>query len=166
MPVGGAKAPRLPAERAAAAVMDGTAVIRDNTVSMPSPTRSVATLSAGIFAEAHGEAVNSAKRFARMGNLSFCGSAGIEPGALNAGKDAVVAGNGSDQRGQTAHAVAVAVEQFGMKAQRREGAMREPAGVEICFGVGAADGAAAPPKAAGRFRGVVGTRLARGRRSR
>ena len=67
MPVGGAKAPRLPAERAAAAVMEGTAVIRDNTVSIPSPTRSVATLSAGILPKRYGEAVNSAKRFVAVG---------------------------------------------------------------------------------------------------
>ena len=44
--------------------------------------------------------------------------------------------------------------------------MREPPGMEICLRVGAADGAAAPPKAAGRFGGVVGARFARARRSR
>ena len=37
-----ANAPRLPAESAAAAVMAGTAVTSDSTVSMPSPTRSEA----------------------------------------------------------------------------------------------------------------------------
>ena len=44
--------------------------------------------------------------------------------------------------------------------------MREAAGLEIGLGVGAADGAAAPPKAAGGFGGVVSVRLARARRSR
>ena len=44
--------------------------------------------------------------------------------------------------------------------------MREPTGVEIGLGVGTADGAATPPQAAGRFRGVVSVRLARARRSR
>ena len=68
--------------------------------------------------------------------------------------------------GQTAHAGGVAVEQFGMKAQRREGAMRETQGLEICLGMGAADGAAAPPQAAGRFGGVVAVPLVRARRSR
>jgi len=45
---GGEKEPRLPAESAAAAVIPGTAVTSDSTVSMPSPTRSGATESAGI----------------------------------------------------------------------------------------------------------------------
>ena len=115
-PEGGAKAPRLPAESAAAAVMVGTAVIRDNTVSMPSPARSVATPLGGKIAEAHGAAVNTAKRFARVSDARLGGRARIQPSALDAGKDAVVAGDGGDQRGQTAHAGAVAVEQFGMKA--------------------------------------------------
>ena len=44
--------------------------------------------------------------------------------------------------------------------------MREPPGVEVRLGVGAADGAATPPKAAGRFGGVVSVRIARARRSR
>ena len=84
MPGGGAKTPRLPAERAAAAVMEGTAVIRDNTVLDPLADKERSDAISGDIAEAYGEAVNSAKRFARMGNLSFCGSAGIEPGALDA----------------------------------------------------------------------------------
>ena len=42
MPGGGANAPRLPAESAAAAVTSGTAVTTDSTVSMPSPTSSEA----------------------------------------------------------------------------------------------------------------------------
>ena len=41
-PGGGANAPRLPAESAAAAVNSGTAATTDSTVSMPSPTSSVA----------------------------------------------------------------------------------------------------------------------------
>ena len=48
MPGGGAKAPRLPAESAAAAVMEGTAVIRESTVSILSPVRSVAPLEGGV----------------------------------------------------------------------------------------------------------------------
>ena len=44
--------------------------------------------------------------------------------------------------------------------------MREPPGVEVRLGVASADGAATPPKAAGRFGGVVSVRLARARRSR
>ena len=110
--------------------------------------------------------MNTAKRFAGMRNARLGGRPRIEPSALDAGEDAVIAGNGTDQCGQPARAGAVAVEQFGMKAQRREGAMREPAGVEICLGVGAADGAAAPPKAAGRFGGVVAVPLVRAWRSR
>ena len=41
-PGGGANAPRLPAESAAAAVNSGTAATTDSTVSIPSPTSSVA----------------------------------------------------------------------------------------------------------------------------
>ena len=43
----GANAPRLPAESAAAAPISGTAVMRDSTVSIPSPTTSEASPSAG-----------------------------------------------------------------------------------------------------------------------
>ena len=46
-PGGGAKAPRLPAESAAAARISGTAVIRDSIVSIPSPTTSEAEPSPG-----------------------------------------------------------------------------------------------------------------------
>jgi len=42
-PGGGANAPRLPAESAAAARISGTAVTSESTVSMPSPTTSAAS---------------------------------------------------------------------------------------------------------------------------
>ena len=68
---------------------------------MPSPTRSVATLSAERVPKAHGEAVNTAKRLARMRDSRLDGRARIQPGTLDAGQDAVVASNGGDQRGKT-----------------------------------------------------------------
>ena len=92
----------------------------------------------------------------------------IEPCAQHAADDVTIgafprtgvfpcaAGDGGDQRGQAAHAAAVAVEQRRVVAQRREAAAREPAGVEVRFRMGAIDGAAAPPQAACRLGGVVG----------
>jgi len=40
-------------------------------------------------------------------------------------------------------------------AQRREAAAREPAGVQITFGMAAVDGPATPPQAARRLGGVI-----------
>ena len=76
------------------------------------------------------------------------------------------AGDGGDQRGQAAHAAAVAVEQCGMEAECREAAAGEPAGVKVRFRMGAVDGTAAAPQAPRRLGGVVGVARARNRRSR
>ena len=53
-----------------------------------------------------------------------------------------------------------------MVAQGGEAAAREPPGAQIDLGMGAVDGAAAPPEAACRLGGVVGVARARSRRSR
>ena len=53
-----------------------------------------------------------------------------------------------------------------MEAQRREAAARETPCQEVRLGVGAVDGAAAPPQAARRFGRIVCVGLARRRRSR
>ena len=66
------------------------------------------------------------------------------------------AGDGGDQRRQAAHAAAVAVEERGVEAERREAAAVDGARPEIGLGVGSVDGAAAAPQAARRFRAVVG----------
>ena len=161
-PPGGTKAPRLPAESAAAEMTPGAAVTIDSTVSMPSPTSSEAP--SGGPAEAHGASVDAAERLARGRDVRLGGQARIEPGALHAVDGAVVAGHGGDQRRKTAQGRAFAIAKLGMEAQCREPAAREPAGVEVGFGMGAADGAATPPEAAGRFCCVVA--LARRRRSR
>ena len=119
-PEGGAKAPRLPAESAAAAVMDRDRGYQGQHGLDAFAGKERSDAVGGKIAEAHGAAVNSAKRFARVSDARLGGRARIQPSALDAGKDAVIAGDGGDQRGQTAHAGGVAVEQFGMKPQRRK----------------------------------------------
>ena len=53
-----------------------------------------------------------------------------------------------------------------MKAQHREAAAPNAARLEVRLGMGAVDGAAAPPEAAGRFGGVVGAARVGGRHRR
>ena len=76
------------------------------------------------------------------------------------------AGDGGDQRREAAYRCAFAVAKRGVEAQRREPAAREPPGVEVALGVGAADGAAPSPETARRFGCVVPVPPGRGRRSR
>ena len=66
-----------------------------------------------------------------------------------------VGGDGGDQRRQAAHAAVVAMEQLRMEAQRREAAALNAARPQVGLGMGAIDGAAAPPEAAGRLGAVV-----------
>ena len=66
-----------------------------------------------------------------------------------------VAGDGGDQRRQAANAAAVAIEERGVEAQRREAAAVDGARPEIRLGVCAVDGAATPPEAARRVGAVV-----------
>ena len=84
MPGGGAKAPRLPAERAAAAVMEGTAGYQGKYGLDPLAGKECSA-AGGESAEAHGEAVNTAKRLARVSDSRFGGHAEIQPGALDSG---------------------------------------------------------------------------------
>ena len=65
--------------------MEGTAVIRESTVSILSPARSVAPLEGGP-AAAHGAAVDTPERFARASDARLGGRLRIKPGALDAGR--------------------------------------------------------------------------------
>ena len=163
-PGGGANAPRLPAESAAAAVISGTAVTSEShrLDALADEERS----SVGGVAEANGVAKDAPERLARGRNARLGGQSRVEPGALHAEHGAAVAGHGGDQRRQATHGRAFAVAKLWVEAQRREAAAREPPRLEIALGMGAVDGAAAAPQAPRRFGGVVGAALARGRRSR
>ena len=110
----------------------------------------------GRRAEAHGEAVDAAERLARPRHGRLVRARGIEPRAVHAGNGPVGAGHGGDQRRQAAHAAAVAVEERGVEAKRREAAAVDCPGTQVGLGMGAVDGAAALPQAASRFRPVVG----------
>ena len=77
---GGVKAPRLPAERGGRGGNGGDCGYQGKYGLDPLADKERSDAIGGDIAEAHGEAVNSSKRFSRMVNLSFCGSAGIEPG--------------------------------------------------------------------------------------
>ena len=112
MPAGGAKAPRLPAESAAAAVdlrrgghqrQHGLDALADEQ-----------HRAGGGRAESHGEAVDAAERLPGRRDARRGGPARIEPGALHAEDRAVVAGSirtgdGGDQRRKSAHGRTVAV---------------------------------------------------------
>ena len=76
------KEPRLPAESAAAAVMSGTAVTSDSTVSMPSPTRSGATPSAGAPKRTARPWI-AAEGLSGRGDVSLGRMARIEPCAVH-----------------------------------------------------------------------------------
>ena len=66
-----------------------------------------------------------------------------------------VAGDGGDERRQAANAAAVAIEERGVEAERREAAAVDGAGAEIRFRMRAVDGAATLPEAACRVGAVV-----------
>ena len=74
--------------------------------------------------------------------------------------------HGGDQRREPAHGRAFAIAKLGMEAQSREAAARHGPCLQIAFRMGAADGAAAAPQAAGRLGGVVAGARVRRRRSR
>ena len=73
-----------------------------------------------------------------------------------------IGGDGGDQRRKAAHAAFVAMEQRGMEAKRGEAAAVDRPGAEIGLGMGAVDGAAALPQAAGRLGAVVAVGTGRG----
>ena len=155
---------RLPAESAAAAVITGTAVTtREHGLNpLTDQQRGCAvgqSTGTGRRTETHGAPEDTAQRLARTRNVRLGGRARIEPCALDSVDHAIVTGDGGDECGQPAHRTrlygALAVEQFRMKPQRGEAAAREPAGAEISFHMGAVDGAAALPQAAGRFSCIV-----------
>ena len=152
-PGGGAKAPRLPAESAAAAMVPGSAATMERTVSIPSPTSSVS-------------AAGSPKRTARpctrpsafrgRATSALAGREGSSQVRWTPEMAPWAPGDGGDQRRQAVHAAAVAEEQRGVEAERRETAAVDRPGAQIGLGMGAVDGAAALPQAARRLRAVVG----------
>ena len=96
--------------------------------------------------------MDAPKRFARVGEIGFPGSLGVEPGALYPLDGAVIAGNGGDQCLEAVDAIVVAMEEIGMKPWGREAAMADGAGVQVGFRMGAVDGSATPPVAVSCFR--------------
>ena len=162
-PSGGANAPRLPAESAAAGLNFGHGGHHGEhrLDALADEERRVGP------SEADGVTEDAPRAPSSDGATpALVGERGVEPGALHAEHRAVVAGHGGDQRRQPAHRRAFAIAKLGVEAQAGEPAAREPPRLEVAFGVRAVDGAATPPKAARRLGRVVGVALARGRRSR
>ena len=126
-PGGGANAPRLPAESAAACgeLRDGGDHRQHGLDAFADEQRRAV----GGMAESHGEAVDAAERLARRRDARLGGPARIEPGALYAEDGVVVAGDGGDQRRKPADAIAVAVAKLRVEAQCREAAARKRCGV-------------------------------------
>ena len=66
--------------------------------------------------------------------------------------EAIIAGDGGDQRREAVDAVITSMDEIGMKPWGREAAMADGAGVQVGFRMGAIDGPATPPVAASCFR--------------